>query len=173
MRLKINWNHDCANRPDLGVDEELPGIEEFRFEILGEEIISKEFLQRIYYGEVGVHCAWFCQRERIIGMLFGCIQTAIVQDTGYGGVHVPIQMKDGRKVTLKGPWSSRAGAMNLFLQNQGRDRVVDGASGRGQKAPAVEEWLTGAGIGYKWGLHFEEKEPNLDILYPWKEGELR
>jgi len=35
------------------------------------------------------------------------------QQDGYGGRHYDITTVDGEEVTLKGPWSSRAGVMNL------------------------------------------------------------
>lgn len=44
---------------------------------------------------------------------------------GFGGSHFTLNMKDGTKKTLIGPWSSRAGAMNCRFEQQCLDVVYN------------------------------------------------
>lgn len=60
---------------------------------------------------------------------------------GYGGRHFLITLIDGTEMVLKGPWSSRAGAMMVAGFPETVDVVINGCAGA-----VTREWLTAQGL---------------------------
>ena len=86
----VDWMDDVGNDPRLQVVvDEIPSRDEMRFEV-----------------EDGVYC----------GIKDGFASyyawSGDGNDGGYSGRCYDITMRDGTEVTLKGPWSSRAGCVN-------------------------------------------------------------
>jgi len=93
MELKaasVDWMEDVGNDPRLQVVvDEIPSRDELRF----------EHEDRIWCGIKDGYAEYFaCSGEG--------------NDGGYSGDCYEITMRDGETVTLKGPWSSRAGCVN-------------------------------------------------------------
>ena len=93
-KAEVDWRERFANAPDLKVwIEDLPPI--------GEITESLRFYTRkgLYYAEYGgLVFYWSWRGPRNTG---GCY-----------GAEIEITLADDRKVLLRGPWSSRAGAIN-------------------------------------------------------------
>jgi len=83
------------------------------------------------------------------------------QQDGYGGRHFDITTVDGEEVTLKGPWSSRAGVMN----KAGYGPVMDvrfnstgsGAVTVNRAEEAIDEYLEDVELEEK--IKFSSEEP--------------
>jgi hypothetical protein len=90
--VEIDWKEEYANDPKLILYvDELPDRSEIQYEGSKEE--------GIWYGE---HESGYVSFFAWSGG----------QQDGFGGRHYEIETVDGEEVTLKGPWSSRAGVMN-------------------------------------------------------------
>jgi len=88
----IDWMEGYHNPANivLEMDEfELPNLKNFRF----------EEKQGNYYAELNDYVRYYHYMR---------------PDSGFGGRHFPITMKDGAEKILKGPWSSKAGVMNAI-----------------------------------------------------------
>lgn len=85
----VRWNEGWLNHPQLilDVDRSEVNYDTMRYEQRGS----------IYYAE----------REGLVSFF-----AYSGPGDGYGGHEFPITMKDGTKKILKGPWSSRASAIN-------------------------------------------------------------
>ncbi len=72
---------------------------------------------------------------------------------GFGGAHFDITLLDGTPVTLIGPWSSRAGAVNKFFPD--REPVVEVLYDRNVVAHVRKDALVRVGIQLepidRWG----------------------
>lgn len=88
LAAKIKWWEGWGNDPvlELLIDC-FPLFAPFRFEKRGP----------IYYAELDSYVRYYAYRK---------------PDRGFGGRHFPITMKDGTEIILKGPWSSRPGAVH-------------------------------------------------------------
>ena len=93
MELKaasLDWREDVGNDPRLQVVvDEIPSRDEMRF----------EHEDRIWLGTKNGFASYFAW-------------SGDGNDGGYSGRCYDITMRDGTEVTLKGPWSSRAGCVN-------------------------------------------------------------
>jgi|GEM_PF-1304091 len=93
MELKaasVDWREDVGNDPCLQVVvDEIPPRDEMRF----------EHDDRIWLGTKSGFASYFAW-------------SGDGNDGGYSGRCYDITMRDGTEVTLKGPWSSRAGCVN-------------------------------------------------------------
>lgn len=90
---EVDWKEDYGNDPKLVLYvDEIPERSELRFEGSKEEGL------------------WYGEHEDGYVSFFSWSGG---QQNGYNGRHYEIETVDGEEVTLKGPWSSRAGAMNL------------------------------------------------------------
>jgi len=84
----VEWHHGYANAPTLILHlDTIPKAEEFEFEQRGS----------LYYAEKDGFVRFYAYKN---------------PGDGFGGREFHIRLKDGTEQTLKGPWSSRAGAMN-------------------------------------------------------------
>lgn len=93
MKLKaasVDWREDVGNDPRLQVVvDEIPSRDEMRF----------EHEDRIWLGTKSGFASYFAW-------------SGDGNDGGYSGRSFEITTVDGEQVTLKGPWSSRAGCVN-------------------------------------------------------------
>jgi hypothetical protein len=91
LDAQVDWREDVANDPRLQVlVDEIPERSELRFENEDELWVAIEDGYVEYF-------AW----------------SGDGNDGGYSGRSFEITTVDGKEVTLKGPWSSRAGCVNL------------------------------------------------------------
>jgi hypothetical protein len=89
---EIDWKEDYGNDPKLVLYvDELPTRDELRFQGSKEEGL------------------WYAEHESGYVEFFSWSGG---QGNGYNGRHYEIETVDGDSVTLKGPWSSRSGALN-------------------------------------------------------------
>jgi len=88
LGMSVNWNLDWANDPIL--------------EVLIDEIPSNEVLR---YEEKDN--MFFAEHDGFVRFFYRSKDTS-----GFGGSTFNLTMKDGSKVALKGPWSSRSGCTN-------------------------------------------------------------
>jgi len=89
---EVRWNEEYTNTPDLIVHvDDTPGLDELEFEGSKEEGL------------------WYAEHPSGYVNFFSWSGG---EGEGYSGRHFEIQTVDGRQVTLKGPWSSRSGALN-------------------------------------------------------------
>lgn len=85
---KVNWMEEYANMPGLKIlVDRIPMLDEFLFERKGST----------YYAELDGHVRFFAWSK---------------PGEGFGGRTFNLHMKGGEVKALKGPWSSRAGAVN-------------------------------------------------------------
>jgi hypothetical protein len=99
LDAQVDWREDVGNAPRLEVlADEIPDRYELRFEHENNIWCAIEDGYVEYF-------AW----------------SGNGNDGGYTGDHYTIRMRDGEEVTLKGPWSSRAGCVN----NRSFGPVVD------------------------------------------------
>jgi hypothetical protein len=90
LDARVDWREDVANDPRLEVlVDEIPDRSELRFENEDELWVAIEDGYVEYF-------AW----------------SGDGNDGGYSGRSFEITTVDGEQVTLKGPWSSRAGCVN-------------------------------------------------------------
>lgn len=91
LDARVDWKDGYANDPRLEVlVDEIPTLEELKFEC---------HQQRLWYAELDGYARYFAWKGP-------------ENEGGYSGRHFDITTVDGESVTLKGPWSSRAGAVN-------------------------------------------------------------
>lgn len=89
VSAQVNW--DLGTRPVLGIIvDKIPNPEDLRY------VRSNH----LWYAELDGYVSFFSWREKE------------GDNGGFGSNKYDITMVDGRKKTLIGPWSSRAGAMN-------------------------------------------------------------
>ena len=100
LKAEINWYEGYANDPNfiMHVDS-MPDNDEFIFE--AKELTPERTL-------------YFAEHESGL-VRFYCHDTR--NESGYGGSSVTLNMKDGSTKTIKGPWSSRSGAMNNHFRH--------------------------------------------------------
>lgn len=90
VSCQVDWREDVANPPKLEVlVDEIPTRNELRF----------EHEDRIWCGIKDGFVSYYAW-------------SGDGNDGGYSGRCYTITMRDGETVTLKGPWSSRAGCVN-------------------------------------------------------------
>ncbi len=90
LDARINWREGWANAPDLELlVDRIPALDEMRFQ---------------------VHAMW-CYFAELDGYISFYIDDPH-NHWGFAGRHFDLEMVDGSKVILEGPWSSRAGACN-------------------------------------------------------------
>lgn len=88
----MDWKEEYANDPRLHLTaEDIPTIDELRYEGSVDEGL------------------WYAESDDGFASYFAWSGG---QQDGYGGRHYEITTVDGEEITLKGPWSSRAGVMN-------------------------------------------------------------
>ena len=95
LDAKVNWYKEYANNPQFEVllDRIPTDDKDFRYTLFSNTCS----FQGLYVAEYQGFYSFYLQDNDF---------------SGFGGRQFPIVMKDGRKVTLKGPWSSRAGVLN-------------------------------------------------------------
>jgi len=97
ISCEIDWMLKWANSPKIKITvDKLPEISDLRYQ----------------YKEPGM---WFSEKDGYISFYYWLPPK---QDNGFGGMQIPITMTSGEKVTLLGPWSSRAGVMNKHFLPQ-------------------------------------------------------
>ena len=90
LKGRVNWADGWANEPRVEVlVDKMPDLADLRYE-------EREGL---YYGEKDGYVSFYYY---------------VRPGDGFGGRTFKVRMKDGSERDLKGPWSSRAGAMNRF-----------------------------------------------------------
>jgi len=90
LKGKVDWADGWANEPTIKIlVDKMPDLADLRYE-------EREGL---YYAELGGYVSFYYY---------------VRPGDGFGGRVFNITMKDGSKKALRGPWSSRAGAMNRF-----------------------------------------------------------
>lgn len=95
LKAKVQWNKGFANSPEfMALVDAYPSAEDFKY-VAGP--------CGIYYAELDGAVDFFYYSS---------------PGEGYGGRHFKLNMVDGSIKTLKGPWSSRAGAMNRFMMSE-------------------------------------------------------
>jgi hypothetical protein len=88
LDMKVHWYENFDNEPELMLlVDKLPDHDDLRYEKKGP----------LYFAEKDGYVSFFAYSQ---------------PGDGYGGRVFPIVLTDGTKMDLKGPWSSRAGAMN-------------------------------------------------------------
>lgn len=93
---EVDWRHGWANDPNLRVlVDKMPDLDDLRYEKKDE----------LYYAELGGYVNFFSWNPERDGK-------GRKEWQGFGGAVFPITLTNGEKVTLRGPWSSRAGVMN-------------------------------------------------------------
>lgn len=94
LDAQVDWREDVANDPKLEVlIDGVPDRSEMRFE---------------HDSERGL---WYADHE---GYAEFFKWSGPENEGGYGGRNYTITTVDGEEVTLRGPWSSRAGVLNKF-----------------------------------------------------------
>ncbi|MFP8954429.1 hypothetical protein ACLI4Z_15890 [Natrialbaceae archaeon A-arb3/5] len=92
LGCQVDWREDVANPPKLEVlVDEIPDLSEMFFEHDEE------------------HGLWYAEREGIARFF---AWNGPENEGGFAGRNYTITTVDGKEVTLRGPWSSRASAMN-------------------------------------------------------------
>lgn len=91
LDANVDWQEEVVNDPVL--------------EVLVDEIPSVEDMQFEHYDGL-----WYAELD---GFVRFYSWTGPENEGGFGGRNVTVMTVDGREVTLKGPWSSRTGAMNM------------------------------------------------------------
>jgi len=90
---EVRWNEEYTNKPDLIVYvDDTPSLDELQFEGSREEGL------------------WYAEHEPSGYVNF--FSWSGGEGDGYSGRHFDIETVDGEQVTLKGPFSSRSGALN-------------------------------------------------------------
>ena len=88
LKMKVKWNEGLGNSPEL--------------QVLVNRIPESD--EMIYEHKDGLYFA-----ERTGYVRFYAVSHS---GNGFGGREFKLKMKDGKEVTLKGPWSSRSAIMN-------------------------------------------------------------
>lgn len=84
----------------VSIDGEIPSYQDIRYE--ARPIDKRGSI--LYRGQhEDGRVSFFCQAD---------------DKSGFGGAEYPITLLDGTKVTLKGPWSSRAGVVNAIFHDR-------------------------------------------------------
>lgn len=96
LKCNVRWNEHSLNAAGL--------------EILVDEIPAGPFIYELF--DVGGKTLWLAERD---GLVRFYVETD--DKRGFGGSEFEIQTRTG-PYTLVGPWSSRAGVMNLFFETQ-------------------------------------------------------
>ena len=92
----VDWHEGFANRPTLKLAVDLmPPTEEYRFQ-------EKKFGDSILY---------WAEQDGVVQFFAHSPNN----ERGYGGREFSLTMTDGSTRKIKGPWSSRAGAMNCHF----------------------------------------------------------
>ena len=94
---RVNWMFGWANRPRLEITvDRIPKLEEMEFDlhVLGDD-------HTLYWAEKDGYVSFFSHSTR--------------NERGYGGREYVLNLKGKQKTKIKGPWSSRAGAMNNYF----------------------------------------------------------
>lgn len=90
LAASVDWREDTAHDPRLQVVvDEIPSRDELLF----------DHEDRIYCGIKDGYASYY-------------VWSGEGNDGGYSGRCYDITMRDGTEITLKGPWSSRAGCVN-------------------------------------------------------------
>lgn len=103
LKARVDWNKDYDNRPNLVVlVDKMPTHDEMFF----------TQVDSIYYSVTGGNANYFHY---------------VSPGEGYAGRVFEINMVDGTKKALKGPWSSRAGCVNSVVSahNKEFEHIVD------------------------------------------------
>lgn len=103
LDAKVDWVKDYDNHPNLVVlVDKMPDH---------EELVYNE-TNNVYYAIKDGYVSFFFYER---------------PGEGYGGREFPLRMTDGTTKILKGPWSSRAGAVNsvVLSKNPNFEQVVD------------------------------------------------
>ena len=94
LDIQVDWREYVQNDAELQVLlDRVAKREEFTFTIKGT----------FYYAELGAE-VMFCAHTK---------ETPEENDGGFGGAILELNMDDGATINLTGPWSSRAGVMNM------------------------------------------------------------
>ena len=92
IKAEVEWYEGFANKPRLVlIVDKMPDSMEIEYEVK----------DNLYWGEKNGIVSFFSHSPE--------------NQRGYGGREFDLKMKDGSFVTIKGPWSSRAGAMNNYF----------------------------------------------------------
>lgn len=94
MKVSINWNLHCANYPHINIEGVTP-----KFEY--EEIALED---GTFYFAI----------DQVTGAVDFMFHDPLCE-TGFGGAVFKLPMKDGSIREIKGPWSSRAGALEDLI----------------------------------------------------------
>lgn len=90
ISAEINWMEDWANDPNLIVyTDKILRLEDFRYQQYGPLYFAFDLKSG--------QCSYFAYQG---------------PGNGYGGAHFDLQMRDGTRQKLIGPWSSRSSVMN-------------------------------------------------------------
>jgi hypothetical protein len=94
IKAEVEWHDGFANRPTLEITvDKIPDKEHFRFQNKG----------RLYFAEHDGYVRFFAG-------------STTENEGGFGSRKFPITLHNGNKVTLLGPWSSRASYMNQHFE---------------------------------------------------------
>lgn len=106
----VEWNHGYGNEPELLIlANNIPLIEEMIFESV--EVDNELTL-------------YLAEKE---GKVFYLAHDKS-SEHGHGGNDFTIRTKEGMK-TMRGPWSSRSGAMNNYFSTQSTEVLADNGKG--------------------------------------------
>ena len=89
VKSEVNWMLGWANRPHLEITvDDIPSTNDIRYKKIGD----------LYWGHLDGYVDFFAHDP--------------TNPTGFSGRTFDLTLTEGEKVSIKGPWSSRAGAMN-------------------------------------------------------------
>ena len=101
----VKWYFKYANKPTLLLlVDKMPSREQHLYKV------HKSGGSRLYWSEAEGHVSFFCHDPS--------------HEEGFAGREFTLNLADGGQVTIKGPWSSRAGAMNCYFEPHCVDVVL-------------------------------------------------
>jgi len=143
--VEVEWYKGWANEPILRLFvDELPKRDEYVFD-------EKDMMG---------HTLYFAEHE--CGTV-SFMSHASNNERGYGGSVFKLKMKDGTTREVKGPWSSRAGAMNLYFPHC-VDVIIHQQDGACGIASAISLSLARKAAKVA-GVQLVQKEWHDDIVY--------
>jgi len=136
--VDVNWYETFNNSPYIILQmEDGDDFDIFRG-IRGED----GFVYNLYaeLGSKGKHI-YYCPHNSGFVKYFSHSGNPLVNEGGFGGAKFGVHLDDGSSKVLTGPWSSRATAVNMFVEEE-RQRIADVTVATGQgglRGTAIKE----------------------------------